>query len=283
MIYHRRDVAASKNKVEILYNEEERLEFSEGTGLRTARFPFNYLPYVSRVETTLSTKPEKSSSFVLAASKPEAANSMEYSLKNTVSDKINLARSLDKQMKDAGLIAGDRGLQDGRIVSDTGEITRDWKNGQLIINSARTQGISGFLGKGENKLNDAVIKSSNLFVTVILSSLDGKDLKESGKVLLTTVGRAENDKDRVSYIDTIKEPCGTWNEKMTVERSREGRILTEKIDSEIKLNAKSVKMTALKGDMSAAAPAIVFNAVDGMVTVKTGSIPSVWYLLEIER
>jgi hypothetical protein len=56
------------------------------------------------------------------------------------------------------------------------------------------------------------------------------------------------------------------------------------INAEMKFKASSAKLTALAPDMSAAAPAREFKAVNGVVTVTAGEgAPSVWYLLEIAR
>lgn len=86
------------------------------------------------------------------------------------------------------------------IVSDTGELR--WftdgdqdggKNGLVSVNTPRSQALVGFLGanaKVETRNLSAEI--SNRFAVVTLSSLDGKPLTVSNRILLTTTGRVEN-------------------------------------------------------------------------------------------
>ena len=163
------------------------------------------------------------------------------------------------------------GRQDGRLVSDTGEIVRDWKNGRILVDTARTQGFTGFPGREEITFKDVSVKSPNDFSTIIVSSLDGRDLAQCAKAFLTTVGRAENSKDKVIYKSLVREPSGvTRGELMRVEKAKDGKILTEIVNAVIKLKAASVKLTALAPDMSAAAPAREFKAVNGVVTVTAG-------------
>lgn len=75
--------------------------------------------------------------------------------------------------------------------SDTGEITHDWQAGWLTIDTPRTQALVGFLGGGPAETRDLRLQLTNEFAVVALSSLDGKPLARSDRVLLTATGRAD--------------------------------------------------------------------------------------------
>jgi hypothetical protein len=75
----------------------------------------------------------------------------------------------------------------GLIRSDTGQLA--WKNadkqeGVVTMDTAWTQGAVGFLGGTQESFNDVEITVQNEFATVVLTSLDGKPIRESRRMLL---------------------------------------------------------------------------------------------------
>jgi hypothetical protein len=75
--------------------------------------------------------------------------------------------------------------------SDTGEITHDWQAGRLTIDAPRAQALAGFLGGKLAETRDLRLQLTNEFAVVALSSLDGKPLVMSDRLLLTATGRAD--------------------------------------------------------------------------------------------
>lgn len=75
--------------------------------------------------------------------------------------------------------------------TDTGEMSHDWQAGQLKINTPRTQALIGFFGGQLAETRDLRVASTNRFSAVALSSLDGKPLPASQRLLLTATGRAD--------------------------------------------------------------------------------------------
>ncbi len=277
----RRDLASSKSVVRVVFSDKDLV--SQTGYLKNSCFPFNYLSYVSKVEGSFDGSCGDVAASVSSGSL-QGRNVFEFEKSKGASAKEELAKSLDSFLKERGVLGSKAGLQDGALVSDTGEIVRDWKSGRISVNSPRSQGLTGFPGPAPHKFKDLEISSGSLFATLVVNSLDGQPLASSKKAFLTAVGRAENDKDKISYARVVKEPFGSRGEHMILEKGNGGKIMTEIINSEIKLKAASVKMTPLAPDMSAAAPPTLFKAVDGVVTVVTGEgTPSIWYLLEIER
>jgi hypothetical protein len=65
--------------------------------------------------------------------------------------------------------------------------------GYFTINTPGTKGIVGFHGPGENELGELTIRTTNDFSVILVSSLDKtKGIAESGKILVTTIARAQN-------------------------------------------------------------------------------------------
>ncbi len=85
------------------------------------------------------------------------------------------------------------------LLSDTGQLSWDTENGTLTVNTPQLQGAIGFLAGRTFQLADFTIeldaaegKPQAPFAAVSLCSLDGRPLKESSRILLTAVGRAED-------------------------------------------------------------------------------------------
>jgi hypothetical protein len=75
--------------------------------------------------------------------------------------------------------------------SITGQIEWDLQQGLLKIDSPRTQAVAGFTGHRPVALADATIEISNDFAVVMVSSLDGKPIKNAKRLLVSTSARAQ--------------------------------------------------------------------------------------------
>jgi hypothetical protein len=76
------------------------------------------------------------------------------------------------------------------VRSDTGELMRSWKYGVQVVDSARTQSVSGWIGGKLLKTADALFHFTTKKATVILTSIDDKPLATSGAIMITAMGRA---------------------------------------------------------------------------------------------
>lgn len=91
-----------------------------------------------------------------------------------------------------------------KVKSITGQLELDYGSGWCTLNSPKAQGVTGFLRKaGTFNLSDVRITSGNDYATVLLVSMDGKDLKASGKILVQvgTVARPTGWKTRPVTVD----------------------------------------------------------------------------------
>ncbi len=74
------------------------------------------------------------------------------------------------------------------IVSDTGELRRDFIEGRHIVSTPRSQVASGWIGGATIELGDGWVALDNPGATFALSSLDGEPIAASKKILVTAVG-----------------------------------------------------------------------------------------------
>lgn len=100
------------------------------------------------------------------------------------------------------------------VVSDTGELTRDWIRGIQLIDTPRTQAASGFVGGQTLRLGDVTVAVDTPMAAVAVSSLDGA-IASSQRILLTTIARAEAPNGRLPFRTepvtgtiTIRAPAG---------------------------------------------------------------------------
>ncbi len=87
------------------------------------------------------------------------------------------------------------GEQPNPIVSDTGELTWNLSRegeGAVTINSPRSQGLIGFRSAETQQPENMTAKLDNAFAAILLTSLDGRPIAESERILLTTGARVTN-------------------------------------------------------------------------------------------
>ncbi|WP_107668497.1 hypothetical protein [Cyanothece sp. BG0011] len=100
--------------------------------------------------------------------------------------------------------------KDKTIRSITGEITWNYEQGICLLNTAKAQGVTGFLQKtGEIKLGDTMIKSNNEYATIIVVSMDNKPIKRSEKLLV--------------QVGTIARPTD-WQQQATTWKDKQGNL-----------------------------------------------------------
>lgn len=79
------------------------------------------------------------------------------------------------------------------VVSDTGELRRNWAVGVQTIDTPRTQAATGWVGKQRIALGDVAFTIENPKAAVAVASLDGQPIATSKRLLLTMVGRSKAD------------------------------------------------------------------------------------------
>lgn len=75
------------------------------------------------------------------------------------------------------------------VVSDHGQIRRNWAQGWVSVDTPRTQSLSGWLGGGVRRLADLRLQLRNLYATVAVQSLDDQPIHASRDLLISMVAR----------------------------------------------------------------------------------------------
>lgn len=75
------------------------------------------------------------------------------------------------------------------VRSDTGELERNWVKGYQIIDTDMTQAVQGWVGGETLELKHVSFEMQTPKAAVAVSSLDGKAIGESRRILLSAVGR----------------------------------------------------------------------------------------------
>jgi hypothetical protein len=290
--YQRRDVAPGRNSVVFTQDEADKGRYFYG---RSYDFPVNYVTWLCRFARSLDDSVPSDTTAVVGAKVPGAEGRLFFPATGAECQDKNdlLVPKLDRALKDAGLLAKDRGLQDGRIVSDTGELVRDWQKGRATMDTPRTQGFTGVVEDGAVELRDIRFEMPKGFATVIATSLDGRPLATAGEVFLTTISRAQNKFDDIVYKNAGRTPGG-WEYGLDItvfwgtdgmEGKKDGVVCEPVAGTLVLKGAKRVVVTPLDERMCAAAEPTAFAAgAEGAVAVTLPTPrPSIWHHLKIER
>jgi len=162
--------------------------------------------------------------------------------------------------------------------SDTGELAwyhGDRSTGLVTIDAPRTQGLVGYVKANGERVTHLAADVKNDFCAIVLSSLDGRPIARSGRMLLTAGVRVEN-------------TDMTWDERRT-HTAQQGHTpeLIEPVEGSIILRgldgARAVRATALDGGgVPIGAPLMARRTADGW-TIAVGRPVTTWYLIDVER
>ena len=173
MMFHRQDIQPARTCVRQTFtpSDLERLAKEQGyaSDVKYSAKAGAWVPFVYRFEISPSDKAEGKNVIV----------------EKTGGDLADARRAAEdaKRIDEAGHI----------LRSDTGELVSDFKHGILTIDTPRTQAATGHLDEVERlALSQLEIANASTFCNVILTSLDGKKLEESQRILITVTGDSAN-------------------------------------------------------------------------------------------
>ena len=121
---------------------------------------------------------------------------------------------------------------DGAWISETGEL--QWNNMDSVesvftINSEMVKAAVGYIGSKEISLGNVTVAMDSTpynWGTIVLTSLDGKPVEKSSKILLVAAGRVEN--TNMGWDENYKTVGSEWGEAPTVAEGIPARISIEK-------------------------------------------------------
>ena len=118
------------------------------------------------------------------------------------------------------------------VVSDTGEIRRNWGARVQLINTPRTQAAQGYLkAYGRVRLEDVTIVCRSPFAVIAVSSLSDAPLREADELLITTVANAQN-------------TGMTWRGDKNARKGR-GPTVAEPVEADIVIAHRAARLTVV--------------------------------------
>jgi hypothetical protein len=197
LMFHRHDVALARNEVHVVHTPEDTRTPRPHT--RNAPYTnYRFLTFTSKVRNAFIEDAYRGEADVVLASGPSADARVEGDTKVVRLGERPWEQWLYPKFLEAaralrlpGYDRMDAGTK--RLDSDTGELSLDYGQGVLTMNTPRTKSAIGCLAKaGRIDLGGLEIDCRTEFATVTATSLDGAPIGLSRRLLLTSVGRAEN-------------------------------------------------------------------------------------------
>ncbi|WP_141237168.1 hypothetical protein [Sphingopyxis sp. GW247-27LB] len=166
------------------------------------------------------------------------------------------------------------------IVSDTGELswkTSDGEDGIVSVNAPRSQALVGFVSANPKvqTRNLAAGDIRNRFAAITLSSLDGKPLNLSDRMLLTTTGKVENSGQKW---DERRAMLTDWGTAPTLIEPITGWIQLKDLEGAIGVSAQ-----ALDGSARPIGPVIRGKMIEPGWEIAVGTPATTTYLIRVER
>lgn len=133
-------------------------------------------------------------------------------------------------------------IKEKRIISDTGEIIRDSGKGIFILKTPRTFSFSGFVGNlGVCEFDGIKFETQSEFAAITVTSLDGKYIPGSGRLLLTVVGRASNKNQKLA--PHITKRYDDLERDVYILDTGDTPIMTEAVDLKVFIEKEKRKRT----------------------------------------
>jgi hypothetical protein len=164
------------------------------------------------------------------------------------------------------------------IRSDNGELAwhRSGPDGGMVtVDSPRTQALIGFLRGRTAADRNLAAQVENRFCALQLSSLDGKPISRSAKLLLVAGGRVENTGQRWNSAGT---DVTNWGEPPTLIEPVRGALLLKRLEP-----ARAVTLQAIDGAGQPSGPAIAAARYADGWKIPLGQTITTWYQLTITR
>lgn len=175
------------------------------------------------------------------------------------------------------------GIEDNpptKIMSDTNELYMDTDMGIFYPLHPKYQGAVGNTGGMTHDIMPdveiSIQKSAFNSTSILLGSLDGNDLVDSNKILVTAGSRSEN------YGTIWNNDHSTWIKKTGANAYYYSPVLTTGIDATIKLNTNKQNLAVYKltpnGQLSSLIPSTLTNGI--LQFQITNSDETIWYIIK---
>jgi hypothetical protein len=164
------------------------------------------------------------------------------------------------------------------ILSDTHQLA--WysspsETGLVTIDTPRTQGLIGFVTANGKSASHLSSKLSNSFCTILLSSMDGKPIAQSSRMLLVAGGRVENSGQTWNTAGT---DLTSWGVSPTLIEQVSGTVSLLALD-----HARAVFLQPLDGAGQPKGAAITATRDGDDWRLPLGQTVTTWYEVKVTR
>ncbi len=245
-LFLRGDVQAARRRVAVVHDPDDPYAARWGAPIgwrqpHNARHaPFRVLPFLSRVESTWHGQPPAGATALIVRPRLAKLSAEPYLLlqrgddpaqqvrvpvpAETGTDPEWFARGLRPAAAQWSLWPADH-LAGHQLVSDTDELAWRYGDKLLTIDTPRSQGAVGELSGREVKLSALTVSAGTARCAVIATALDGRPLRESQRILLSTAARSRNTGQRIRRL-------GNWATVLSVGTTP---VVTEPVKARVRL------------------------------------------------
>ncbi|MCS7254848.1 MAG: hypothetical protein NZ781_12615, partial [Armatimonadetes bacterium] len=185
---------------------------------------------------------------------------------------------LDTALKFWGLLEKDRGLVSRwELVSSTGQVRRNWRDGWVVVDSDYGQVVMGDLSKAP-ATRHLIVKGKPQFGVVGIVPLERKPLMKARRWLMVAVGRVANR----DYEAVYNEPIGVYRLSGVRLKIGRGPAVCEPLRATAilrRLGIKSARVVALTPQMTAQSE-IRATAIGDSLQIPLDKAQSIWILIE---
>ena len=146
------------------------------------------------------------------------------------------------------------------------------KRGLVSVDTAKTQALIGFIGETPHDLTHLDAELKNPFATIVLTSLDSKNIARSQTMLLVATNRSQNTGLELKADHQTITSLGSAPTQ--IERIR-GELTVSGL-----LQANALRVTPLGAAGNPIAEPFVIEVKSGSATIPVGKAAAVWHLLE---
>ena len=264
MLFLRGDLQPARKRVAVIHQPDDPFDALAGSahsyriphGPRYA--PWRFLPFISRVENCWEGRPPLEPADLeisprLAAPAVDGRRSVELARgarrqSVVVPDDPNADREwLARAVREAGRAWGlwpQDPIGDGALNSDTGELSWNFAGGYFTADAPQSQVAVGRLGGRELRLSHLGVRAATEHCALVATSLDGKPLSRSGRILVCAGARARNTEQSMRRL-------GNW---LTVLDAGRTPVLAEPVraDLSFRRDAKAPRLRAWSLDPAGA-------------------------------
>ncbi|MFV2067327.1 MAG: hypothetical protein ACC645_10135, partial [Pirellulales bacterium] len=198
LMFHRHDIAAAGNEVHVVHTKEAVSDIQPDQRYAPST-NFRYLTFLSKVRQAFVDDTYRGDADVVLAAGASSDVKVDAGTKVIRFEENPWEGWLYPQFVDAARALNLPGYavpvqaKTRRFVSDTAELSLDYERGLLTINTPNAKSAIGFLADaGRLEFDGMTVDCKTNFAAITATSLDGRSIGQSRRVLLTSVARAEN-------------------------------------------------------------------------------------------